>query len=170
MAPGQSLPPDGGTAAIRWHCEPFARIDRHDLYALLQLRVAVFVVEQHCPYLDPDGKDVLPDTHHLYARDGDGRVLACLRLLAPGVSYPQPSIGRVATAASVRRSGLGRELMRRGLVEVMRLWPGQPIRIGAQCYLQRFYESLGFVVDSGPYDEDGIPHIEMQRPPVPLSG
>jgi ElaA protein len=150
--------------ALHWHCQPFDRLDRRHLYGLLQLRCAVFIVEQACPYLDPDGKDCLADTHHLYACDGDGQVLACLRLLAPGVSYAQPSIGRVANAASTRGSGLGRALMRRGIAEASRLWPGQPLRIGAQAYLRRFYESLGFVVDSAEYLEDGIPHFEMQRP------
>ena len=150
-------------ALLSWHCQPFDRLDRRDLYALLQLRCAVFIVEQNCPYLDPDGKDVLEGTHHLYARDAGGRVLACLRLLAPGVSYAHPSIGRVASAASTRGSGLGRELMRRGIADCQRLWPGRPIRIGAQAYLQRFYERLGFVVDSAPYLEDGIPHLEMER-------
>ena len=152
------------TTLLSWHCQPFDRLDRRDLYALLQLRCAVFIVEQNCPYLDPDGKDLLDSTHHLYARDSNGAVLACLRLLAPGVSYAHPSIGRVANAASTRGSGLGRELMRRGIAECQRLWPGQPIRIGAQAYLRRFYESLGFVVDSAEYLEDGIPHFEMQRP------
>lgn len=151
-------------ALLSWHCQPFDRLDRRDLYRLLQLRCAVFIVEQNCPYLDPDGKDLLPTTHHLYARDSEGAVLACLRLLAPGVSYPHPSIGRVANAASTRGSGLGRELMRRGIAECQRLWPGQPIRIGAQAYLRRFYERLGFVVDSAEYLEDGIPHFAMQRP------
>ena len=134
-----------------------------DLYALLQLRCAVFIVEQNCPYLDPDGKDVLDGTHHLYAHDADGRVLACLRLLAPGVSYAHPSIGRVANAASTRGSGLGRALMRRGIAECTRLWPGQPIRIGAQAHLEKFYGSFGFKAVGEPYDEDGIPHLEMLR-------
>ena len=148
---------------MTWYCVAFDGLSLTDLYDLMRLRQEVFVVEQNCVYLDADGYD--QNARHLLGRDGEGQLVACLRLFAPGVKYPnEASIGRVCTAASLRRTGLGRELMRRGIAEAERLWPGCGIRISAQAYLLNFYESLGFATASEPYDEDGIPHVEMVRP------
>ncbi|WP_309711432.1 GNAT family N-acetyltransferase [Armatimonas sp.] len=149
-----------------WHWAPFEILSLTDLYDLMRLRQEVFVVEQSCVYLDADGYD--QKARHLLGRDGEGQLVACLRLFAPGVKYPEFStdavIGRVCTAASARRTGLGQELMRRGIAEAERLWPGGGIRISAQAYLRSFYGKLGFEAISEPYDEDGIPHVEMVRP------
>jgi len=145
---------------LTWHSAGLDDLSPRLLYALLRLRAEVFVVEQACAYLDLDGKDCLPTTRHLFAMDGDGEAAACLRLLAPGVSFTEASLGRVATAARYRRNGLGVVLMQRGLAELARRWPG-PVRIGAQAYLIDFYGRFGFIVASEPYDEDGIPHVEM---------
>jgi ElaA protein len=87
-----------------------------------------------------------------------------LRLIGPGVSYDEPSLGRIITTKIARGSGLGRELVVRGLQHMHDLYPTLPVRIGAQAHLHKFYGSLGFVQSSEPYDEDGIPHIEMLRP------
>ena len=144
----------------------FARLDAlspRDLHDLLQLRSAVFVVEQACVFQDIDGADL--DGWHLLARI-DGRVAAACRLLAAGVKFAEPSIGRVVTAMPVRGTGLGRALMVEALGRARGLWPGQPIRIGAQRHLERFYGSLGFVPASAPYLEDGIPHVEMLLVPA----
>ena len=130
----------------------------HDIF---HLRLAVFVVEQKCAFQDVDGAD--PASHHLYARNPRGEIAAYCRLVPPGVKFPEPSIGRVITMKAERGSGLGRQLMARALEHAQRLWPGRPIRIGAQQYLERFYGSFGFVKSSDPYDEDGIQHIEMVR-------
>jgi ElaA protein len=92
-------------------------------------------------------------------------LVAYCRLVPPGVKYAEPSIGRVATTQAARRTGRGRELMREALARAGELWPGRAIRIGAQQRLERFYEDFGFVTSSAPYDEDGIPHIEMLRAP-----
>ncbi|UKI04919.1 MULTISPECIES: GNAT family N-acetyltransferase [Variovorax] len=121
----------------------------------------MFVAEQRCIYLDPDGKDM--QAHHLYALDG-GQLVAYLRLVPPGVSYREASIGRVLTGAAHRGQGLGQELLTRGLAHAGALWPGAALRIGAQLYLRKFYASFGFVEVGEPYDEDGIPHIEMLLP------
>jgi hypothetical protein len=88
---------------LRWRCLPFAALDAATLYALLQLRSQVFVVEQNCVYLDPDGADV--DCHHLLGFDAEGRVQAALRLVPPGLKYAEASIGRVVTSAAVRGGG-----------------------------------------------------------------
>ena len=141
-----------------WRCKKFTELSLYELYSLLRLRSEVFVVEQHCPYQDIDGKDL--KGYQLTCWNGDG-LLACTRLLPAGVSYPEMSIGRVATAHPVRRTGLGRELMQRSIDGCYQLFGQAAIRIGAQLYLKKFYESFNFVQASQIYLEDDIQHIEM---------
>ena len=155
----------------RWIDKSFEQLTVHELYAIMALRQRVFVVEQRCPYLDIDGLD--PDCHHLWAQasgsasagalPGGDPLLAYLRVVPSLRRFPEVSIGRVITAPEARGTGLGRELMRRGLSLVGSLAGPVQIRIGAQAYLQRFYEEFGFVRASADYDEDGIPHLEMLR-------
>jgi ElaA protein len=97
-------------------------------------------------------------------------LLTYARLVPPGVKYEEPSIGRIVTTQEVRRTGLGRELVREALARAERLWPGRAIRIGAQQRLERFYQEFGFVTASAPYDEDGIMHVEMVRPAARVAG
>jgi ElaA protein len=139
---------------------PFDRLTTRQLHDLLQLRQRVFVVEQSCAYLDLDGAD--PQCWHGLGMEGP-TLVATARLVPPGLKYVEPAIGRVVTAPEARRTGVGRRLMLEAIAQVQRLWPGQPIRLGAQRYLEAFYGSLGFRRDGAPYDEDGIPHIEMLR-------
>ena len=157
------------TRDISWQCRTWSELDREQLYALLRLRAEVFVVEQDCPYQDLDGKD--RKALHLWAEWADapiaqgGEALATTRLLPAGVSYEsEVSIGRVVTAAEVRRTGLGRDLMRRSLQALADAWPAAGIRLSAQCYLEQFYRDFGFVPEGESYLEDGIPHIAMVRP------
>lgn len=131
------------------------------LYELLALRQLVFSVEQNCAYLDCDGKDL--KALHLLGRQPEGRLVAYARLLPPGACYAEASIGRVVNHPEVRRSGVGRMLMQEAIAQLTAAFGPVPIRIGAQQYLRRFYESFGFVTVSEPYDEDGIPHILMLR-------
>lgn len=151
-----------------WSLKPFAELTAHEVYDILRLRCEVFVVEQDCPYLDPDDKDRKPGALHLLGRAPDGELVAYLRLLPAGVSYEgAPSFGRVVTSPRHRGRGLGDALVAEALRRMDELWPGQPVRIGAQAHLTGYYGKHGFVVDSDEYDEDGIPHREMQRrPPV----
>lgn len=144
-----------------WRWFRFAELGVDRLYGLLALRSRVFVVEQNCPYLDADGLD--PGSWHLLGHDDAGTLQACLRIVDPGLKFAEPSIGRVVTAPEARGLGLGRPLMREGIRQCESLWPGQAIRIGAQAHLQPFYGSLGFEAVGEPYDEDGIPHLEMLR-------
>lgn len=146
---------------MNWHCTPWHELTTTELYDLLALRSAVFVVEQSCAYLDLDGLD--PKALHVYAYDAKGSLKACARILPPGISYPEASIGRVCTALSERRSGLGRELMERTMAYVRAHYGEVPLRISAQEYLVKFYASLGFRKVSEVYLEDGIPHVEMYR-------
>lgn len=144
---------------IQFSCKPFQELSIDELYACLQLRQEVFVVEQNCPYLDADGKD--QQGWHLMGWQGH-TLVAYTRLLPQGVSYPEyVSIGRVLTRQTARRSGLGKALMQASLQHIHRLFPGQPIKISAQCYLIAFYESFGFQCKGTSYLEDDIPHIAM---------
>jgi ElaA protein len=149
---------------LTFECRPFASLGGAEVYAVLALRSRVFVVEQACVYLDPDGLDV--EAQHVlgWRAAGSSRVLVCgARILAPGAAYAESSIGRVVTLPEHRGAGLGRRLMLEALGACERLYPGQGVRIGAQRYLEGFYASLGFVVVSAPYVEDGIPHVTMVR-------
>lgn len=148
---------------MRWVQKEFGELSAAELYALLRLRQEVFVVEQRCAYADLDGLDA--EATHLWAVDGE-RVVAYARLFAPGARGPDAVIGRVVTAASVRRSGVGRALMARAIAAIGERHGAAAIRLGAQAYLQRFYESFGFVRDGDDYLEDGIPHLPMRRAPA----
>jgi len=129
-----------------------------ELYSILRLRSEVFVVEQNCVFLDMDNKD--QKCHHVMGWR-DGELLGYTRVIGPGISYVESSIGRVVTSRAARGLGIGRELMLKSIETLYVLHGKQPIRIGAQCYLTKFYESLGFVQKGEIYLEDGINHIEM---------
>jgi ElaA protein len=141
---------------------PGDRLDAATLYALLRLRSVVFVVEQECPYLDLDGRDLRPDTLHLWCEDDEGEVTASVRVLAEiGGGH---RIGRVVTRAEARGRGLARQLIRWALAE---LGPVETV-LDAQSHLRGFYERLGYVVDGPEFVEDGIPHLPMRRPAPPI--
>lgn len=145
----------------QWILKKFDEMTPFELYAVLQLRNEVFVVEQNCVFQDADGRDQA--SHHLMGFQ-DEKLVAYTRLVPPGALYEEPSIGRVVTSPDVRRNGIGKELMQRSIDEAYALFGKQPIRIGAQLYLKKFYEYLGFQQTSGVYLEDGIEHIYMIRP------
>ena len=143
-----------------WTCTYFSDLTNLEVYKILQLRNEVFIVEQDCVYPDCDEKDFA--AHHLCAWQND-QLVAYTRLLPPGISFPdKASIGRVLTAASVRRQKLGIELMERSIQESYRLFGPVNIAISAQLYLRKFYESFSFVKTSEVYLEDNIPHIHME--------
>lgn len=146
----------------RWRCEPFGGLTVDDLYDVLALRAEVFVVEQRCPYLDPDGTD--RDAWHLLGRDAEGRLVAYARLFRPAVKCPEACIGRVVTAPAVRGRGLGRELLREALAALARRCPGESVHLSAQAHLEAFYASFGFARVGEPYLEDNIPHVGMTLP------
>lgn len=145
---------------MKFICKAFAELTLTELYAVMQLRQEVFIVEQNCPYLDADGKDF--KCFHLMCFDQNLLVAYC-RILPAGVSYDEPSIGRVITADRVRNTGLGKLLMQKAIEHVELLFGRTPIRIGAQAYLKTFYEQFGFEDMQQPYLEDGIPHLIMLR-------
>lgn len=146
---------------LYWYCLPFADLDNEILYRIIALRNEVFVVEQDCVYQDADFKDL--KCHHVYAVDDAGEVVAYTRIVPPGISYTEPALGRIVTSPKVRRTGVGKELMRRSMQYLWDIYGPSPIRISAQEYLQRFYEDFGFQKIGEGYLEDNIPHIEMLK-------
>lgn len=146
--------------SIHWHTKVFEELTTEELYDILQLRVNVFVVEQKCAYPELDGKD--KKSLHVFATKKD-KIVAAARIVPPGLSYPQMSIGRVVIDPQYRKYGLGKELMQYCLAKIEEEFEAQDIQIGAQVYLQKFYMSFGFENVSDSYLEDGIPHIDMLR-------
>ena len=140
-------------------CLAYTDLNAEELYTAMQLRQEVFVVEQNCPYLDADGKDQYG--YHLFLYEED-QLKAYARLLPEGVSYDNySSIGRVVSAKSARGKGYGIQLMNEAIRQCRILFPGSPIKISAQCYLQEFYEGFGFHAVGESYLEDDIPHVAM---------
>ena len=142
-------------------CKPFDALTPEELYAILRLRSEIFVVEQNCVFLDQDNKDQSCQHLMLYHQK---ELMAYARIVPPGLSFPEPSIGRIVSSNAARGKGFGKQLLRLAIDNCIRLHGHQAIQIGAQLYLQNFYESFGFVKVTDVYDEDGIDHIDMVRP------
>ena len=134
----------------------FDELTPRELYAILQLRVAVFVVEQSCPYMELDGLD--QRAVHVWLEDGNG-VAACLRVMDAGIESEYVSLGRVVAAR--RRGGLGSRILREGVRVAKERFHADKIYLEAQVYARPFYEKQGFVQASEPFDMDGIPHVKM---------
>ncbi|MCW9053819.1 MAG: GNAT family N-acetyltransferase [Motiliproteus sp.] len=145
---------------LQWQTKSFNQLSIHELYQILKLRVDIFVVEQCCPYPELDDKDRDEQTLHLFAVSGD-QIVAYSRLLPPGCSFPEASIGRVVIAPNYRGKDIGRTLMAESMKQVRSQWQGTDICIGAQARLTNFYKSLGFKEISDHYMEDGIEHVNM---------
>ena len=143
---------------LEWQWCRLGELSAEQVYAVLAARVAIFVVEQNCAYQELDGLD--GEAEHLIVWSGK-EVAGYLRVLGPGTRFEDPSIGRIITTQPFRGSGLGREVVAKGLERTRMRYPGRPVRISAQKYLEKFYRDFGFVTVSEPYLEDGIPHVEM---------
>ena len=148
-----------GTESIKWIVKHFDALTASELYDSISLRDLVFVVEQQCIYLDADGRDKL--AFHLMGYDHHNSLLAYCRLFAPGLVYDEASIGRVVTHPSVRRTGLGKQLMTEAIRQVRELFHTDEIRISGQLYLKKFYEAFGFEAFGEVYLEDDIEHVAM---------
>jgi ElaA protein len=142
-------------------CLPFDKLTVVQLYEILHLRSEVFVLEQTCIYQDLDHKDLQNDVHHLMLCE-NGQLIGYARLLPSAISYPSPSIGRIAICASRRSEGLGRKVIQESLDRIFSLWPKSNITIGAQSHLSNLYQGFGFTEISEHYLEDGIMHVDMQ--------
>lgn len=147
---------------LTWRWRAFNELSPAELYDILALRQAVFVVEQKCSYNDLDYLD--QKALHLQG-SYNGQLVAYLRLLPVGTPYPDGiSFGRVLTAKSVRKQAVGKALIQETLRYLQDTHCHEPIIISAQLYLQKFYEAYGFKTLGHAYDEDNIPHIKMIKP------
>jgi len=142
----------------RWQTAAFDELANRELYAALKLRQEVFAVEQQSLYLDLDDLD--QGAVHMLVWEGDA-LLAYQRCLPPGLQEVESTLGRIVVAPAARGTGLGRELVRRGIAHNLARWPDSNIRIHAQAYLDRYYAALGFVAEGEVYDLDTIPHLDM---------
>lgn len=145
---------------IKWKIKPFNALSLAELYEVLELRSLVFVVEQNCVYQDIDHKD--QKAVHLLG-DVEGKLVAYARLFDAGIYFENASIGRVIVHPEARAKKYGHELMHVAIEQIKNLFDKENITISAQLYLQKFYESHGFMPTSEVYLEDDIPHIEMKK-------
>ncbi len=136
----------------------YSELTKDELYALAKLRIAVFVVEQNCPYMELDDRD--QDAVHVWMEDEDG-IEAYLRVMDRGVESEHVSIGRVI--AVKRRSGIGTQVLSEGIRAAKEYFAADKIYLEAQVYAKSFYEKSRFRQVSGEFLEDGIPHIKMIR-------
>lgn len=143
---------------MNWKIKKFNELNIEEIYKILALRNEVFIVEQECPYLDCDDKDL--NSYHLFLRE-NGEIVSYLRILEKGVSYDEISIGRVAVKKSYRGKGISRKMMLKAIEFIENNLSENTIKIQAQAYLLDFYSSLGFKAVSEEYLEDNIPHIDM---------
>jgi ElaA protein len=141
----------------------WADLSTTQLYELLQFRQAIFVVEQASPYPDLDGRD--RRAQHLLAHRG-GELIGYLRLIEPSLYKNRPlvRIGRVAIKADMRGQGIARIMMEAALQRAAEVYPLRDVALSTQTYLEPFYASFGFVTSSAPYDDYGVPHIDMIGP------
>ncbi len=148
---------------IQWKVKTFQQLTVEQLFEILQLRVDVFVVEQHCPYRELDEHDRHPETRHVSGRNEGGQLIAYTRILPPGLRYPEANLGRFVVKADFRKQGIGHQLLQTALQEISGCWPENPIKISAQSHLHRFYAQYGFIQVTDGYLEDGIPHVDMVK-------
>lgn len=159
-----ATPPQLRPDDLRWLGCRLDGLSVRQLQYIYRARQQVFGVEQNCAYLDADGAD--ESAYHLAAWSAVQREpLAYARIVDPGVKYAEPSIGRVITTPAARGTGLGREVVRRAIVQARASFTGCGIRISAQSRLEAFYAAFGFVAVGGRYLEDGLPHTEMLLTP-----
>ena len=140
---------------MQTHIQKFTQLSTQELYQIYKLRVDVFVVEQQCPYHEIDDIDL--ESYHIYLQDDNSKILSYCRLYQQNDTY---QIGRVIS--STRRKGYGTQIMKTAIQFAKNNLKANTIIIEAQTYAKNFYEKIGFIQTSEPFDEDGIPHIQMK--------
>jgi len=143
---------------IDYQIKKFEELSNLELYKILQLRSEIFVVEQNCAYQDIDNLD--EKSIHILAKNNE-EIIAYGRILPPKLAYNECSLGRIVVKNNYRKLKLGYKLMDYILVEIQTLYPNETIKIMAQSYLLRFYESFGFSIIGNEFLEDNIPHHYM---------
>jgi ElaA protein len=143
---------------MQFEIKEFEDLTTAQLYKIIKARIDIFVVEQNCPYEECDNKDY--DSIHIFSEENN-KIIAYLRIIPAGISYQEPSIGRVLVNKEYRRQGIAKKIMYLALEYINNNFETNYIRISAQKYLLNFYENIGFKKVSEEYLEDGIPHYEM---------
>lgn len=143
---------------MEWNLKTFKSLTGAQVYAILQARVDVFVVEQNCPYREIDGVDQV--STHLFL-EKDQKILAYARIIPNDVLYQEPSIGRILVAKGHRGKGYAKEMLTQAIAVVTNQWGNKKIKLHGQVYLRDFYRSFGFREVTEEYLEDGIPHVDM---------
>jgi ElaA protein len=144
---------------MKWSYRKFDELQGYEVYEMLRLRIDVFIVEQNCPFHEADGHDY--EAVHIFCMDEEEKLAAYARLLPAGIKYKEPSVGRVIVKGENRGTGLAHTLMECSVRYIMENWRPKEIRLQAQTHLSGFYGKHGFEAISEPYDEDGIPHVDM---------
>jgi len=146
---------------MKWIFKKYNELTLDEFHAILELRINVFVVEQNCAYPELDNKDRLAYHLFAFAKEDSDKIIAYTRIFKPGDYYKEAAFGRVAVHQDFRNQKLGYELLERTIDMMQKLIGDTKIKIGAQTYLKKFYESFGFRQAGEEYIEDGIPHIYM---------
>ena len=136
----------------------FDELNTTELYEILKLRQAVFVVEQNCPYHDIDEYD--PVSVHLMMIEGD-ELIGYARITEKGTRYPEVSIGRFLVKKDFRKDGYGDKLFTRAIDFIKDDMKEDTIKIQAQTYMKNYYVKKGFKEISEAYLEDDIEHVDM---------
>ena len=140
---------------------PFNKLSTDELYDALKLRSEVFVVEQDCVYLDPDGTDKVAD--HLLAVE-KGRTIGTARIIKPGIKCEEASFGRLSIEEEYRERGFAHDIVKEIHSFINQNYGSVPIRIEAQIHLRAFYSKHGYNAEGAVYTLDDIEHIQMLRP------
>ena len=148
---------------MKWILKKFNDLSLQEFHNILQLRIDIFIVEQDCPYSELDGKDFKALHFFAVADDNPLQIIAYTRLFQPGDYYQNAAIGRVVVHPDFRHKNIGDELIIKSIEQIENQFKTRTIKIGAQTYLQKFYEKHGFIKVGEDYVEDGIPHIHMIR-------
>ena len=144
---------------MRWILKKFQDLTVDEFHDILLLRINVFIVEQNCPYPELDDKDKI--AFHLFGINKENKMIAYTRIFKPGDYYKEAAFGRVVVHQDYRNQKMGFQLVEQTIIEIHKLFGNTNIKIGAQTYLNNFYQSFGFHQVGDDYIEDGIPHIHM---------
>ena len=134
----------------------FDRLTPREVYEILRIRTAVFVVEQECPYQEVDGTDY--DSMHVWLEE-DKEIVAYLRIFVKDEETNTVQIGRVLSKR--RGEGLGAKVLEHGLEAAKIEMGADRVFIEAQTYALDFYKKFGFEACGEEFLEDGIPHTPM---------
>lgn len=148
---------------LNWQFKHYSELSINEFHDIIALRIAIFVVEQNCPYQELDGNDKM--CHHLLCTNEKGELVGTLRILPPNLTYETVSIGRIVIHSSERNKGQGHEMMQHAKSFIEEKYGNVPITLSAQKHLEKFYASHNFVSTGKEYLEDGIPHVEMYYTP-----